>query len=172
MTATSQRNTDIFEMVCGPGALQNVILVTTMWDTIDMATGSKREEELRTDFWQSMITYGSRIARFEFTYQSAWKILNQFTGDSLPLLLQEEMVEQNKSLPQTTAGSAHFQWLHELTTQFRDIFVTLRRLFVGFPKRPKIGVQPGEKMANTEAGEGVNLPTDERALQTMPFQME
>jgi hypothetical protein len=158
-------------MVCGSGALKNVILVTTLWDTIDMATGSLREEESRTDFWKAMITYGSQIARLEYTYQSAWKILNQFTGDALPLLLQKEMAEEKKSLPQTTAGSAHFQWLRQLATQFRDIFVAFQRLFPGFPKRPEIGVQPWEKMANTEAGEGVNPLTDERALQLMPFQM-
>ena len=89
MTGTSRRNKDIFEMVCGSGALKNVILVTTLWDTIGMATRSLREEESRTDFWKSMITYGSQIARLEYTYQSAWEILNQFTGDALPLLLQK-----------------------------------------------------------------------------------
>jgi hypothetical protein len=173
MTGISQKNTDIFEMVCGPGALKNVILVTTMWNTIDMATGSQREEELRTDFWQSMITSGSRIARFESTYQSAWKILNQFTGDALPLLLQKEMVEENKTLPQTTAGSAHFQWLRQLVTQFRDIFVALRRLFPGLPKRSGIGGEQQQGLAEEkiEAAEGVNRPIDERALQLMPYQM-
>jgi hypothetical protein len=164
MTATSRRNTDIFEMVCGPDALRNVILVTTMWDTVDMATGSQREEELRTDFWKSMITHGSRIARFESTYQSAWNILNQFTGDTLPLLLQKEMVEEEKSLPQTTAGSAHFHWLRQLATQFRHIFTPLRRLF---PQLLKNGGQSGENMANTEAGDGVHPPIDDR----VPFQM-
>ena len=168
MTGTSRKNTDIFEMVCGPDALQNVILVTTMWDGMDIAIGSQREKELRTYFWQSMIAFGSQIARFESTYQSAWKILNQFTGDALPLLLQKEMVEENKSLPQTTAGSAHFRWLRPLVTQFRDIVAALRQLFSGFPKRPEIGVQPEEKTTNTDDGKGVNLPIDK---QPMPLEM-
>ncbi|KIM76639.1 hypothetical protein PILCRDRAFT_77616, partial [Piloderma croceum F 1598] len=168
MSGTSRRNTDIFEMVCGPGALQNVILVTTMWDTIDMATGSQCEEELRTDYWRSMISSGSRIARFDYTHQSAWKILSQFTNDALPLLLQKEMVEEKKTLQQTTAGNAHFQWLHQLVIQFRDILTAIRRQFSGLPEPSGIREEQqqsmaGETMADTDAKPlELNQPTDEK----------
>ena len=169
MSGTLQRNTQIFEMVCGPGALQNVILVTTMWNTVNIVTGSMREKELRTDFWKSMISSGSQIARFDYTYQSAWKILNKFTGDPRSLLLQREMVEERKTLAQTTAGTAHFQWLQQLVTQFLDIFATLRRLFPGLPKRSGTGGEQQQGMAegstaDTDAKSPViNEPIDEKA---------
>jgi hypothetical protein len=144
MTGTSQKNTRLFEMVCGTGALQNVILVTTMWNAVDETTGSAREKDLQTHFWDSMITSGSRVARFDYTYQSAWSILNQFTGDLRPLLLQKEMVEDKKPLAQTSVGIALFQILDQLVKQFRDTIFALRQRLRIVTKRSEIGkeIQP------------------------------
>ena len=126
MTGTSARNTHMFEMLCGIGALQNVTLVTTMWDVVDKATGTEREKELRTNFWKPMISSGSRIARFDSTSQSAWDILGQLPGVKCPLQLQTEMVDEGKSLIQTAAGSALFQFLSRVIIHLRAILFALQ----------------------------------------------
>ena len=127
MTGTSLRNTNMFKKVCGTGALQNVILVTTMWDGVDNAAGTEREEELRTTFWQSMISSGSRMARFQdFTSRSAWDILDQLPGVKYPLQLQREMVDEGKPLIRTAAGSSLFQFLSRIITHLRTILIALQ----------------------------------------------
>jgi len=100
--------THVVEKLCGTEALQLLIFVTTMWDTVISQTGKLREEELWTRFWKSTITSGSRMARFDNTCESAWGILDQFTGVRCPLQLQTEMVDEGKSLMWTAAGSALF----------------------------------------------------------------
>ena len=123
----------MFEMLCGIGALQNVILVTTMWDTVDELTGSEREKELRAKFWKSMIASGSQVARFDQTYLAAWQILRLFAGVGRPLRLQVEMVDEQKPLVQTAAGFALFQWLDHLLTHFRAMIATLRQRLRDIP---------------------------------------
>lgn len=141
MAGTSRKNTDIFEMLCGSKALQNVILVTTMWDTVDEQVGSEREEELRTLFWDSMLTSGSRMMRFDHTSRSAWDILGQFTGIHYPLQLQVEIVDEGKSLPQTAAGSALFRWLDQLITQFRDMITAFQAQLRKIPKGSEVAAK-------------------------------
>jgi hypothetical protein len=112
----------MFQKLCGPGALQNVILTTTMWDDVDEALGLMREEELRTQFWKSMITFGSRMARFRYTHDSAWDIIDKFADTNRrPVLLQQEMVDEGKDLPNTTAGTGLFQFWEKLIANLREI---------------------------------------------------
>jgi DNA segregation ATPase FtsK/SpoIIIE-like protein len=133
MTGTSVRNKHMFEMLCGIGALQNVILVTTMWDTVDESAGSEREKELRAKFWKSMIASGSQVARFGQTYSAAWQILRRFPGVGRPLRLQVEMVDEQKPLVQTAAGFALFQWLDHLLAHFRAMIAKLRQRLRDIP---------------------------------------
>jgi len=107
----------MFKLVCGADALQNVVLVTTMWDEVDEETGLSPEEELRNDFWKSMIDSGSRMMQFRRSYKSAWEILDQLSGIRRPLLLQVEMVHKKKSLSQTSAGAALLEWLARVILQ-------------------------------------------------------
>jgi hypothetical protein len=130
MTGTARRNTHVFEMLCGAGGLRNVILVTTMWDSVDEQAGLLREKELRSNFWQSMSRSGSRMARFDNTYQSAWSILDYFSGFRRPLQPQIEMADQGISLTRTALS----QWSEQLTTQFRYKVNGLRRRLRGVPK--------------------------------------
>jgi len=80
MLGTPLKNLRKFKELCGKDGLQKIILVTTMWGEVDEETGSRREEELRERYWKTMITQGSRTARFEGTLdsESAWHILDPF----------------------------------------------------------------------------------------------
>ena len=138
ITGSPVRNKHMFERLFGIGALQNIILVTTMWDTVDALTGLEREKELRANFWKPMIAFGSLVARFDCTYQSAWNIVDQLTNVRRPLRLQVEIVDEGKPLAQTAAGVVLFQWLNDLIARFRAIIGELRRRLSHIPRGPVV----------------------------------
>jgi hypothetical protein len=121
MAGTPLRNLSMFDKLCGRDALRNVILATTMWSDVEEQIALVREEDLRTQYWRSMIILGSRMARFGYTHESAWDIVNSFSGIRHPLQIQVEMVDKGIELPYTAAGFTLFQWLGELITRFRRI---------------------------------------------------
>ena len=135
MSGSSWRNADVFESLCGKGALQNVMLVTTMWSNVNEEIGSAREDELKTLYWNSMIDSGSRMMRFDHTSQGAWHILDQLTGNPQATALQVQIVDERKRLGETDAGIKHFGWLERLIAQFRRIIEVLEQLLQGSSKR-------------------------------------
>jgi hypothetical protein len=97
----------MFEAICGKGALRNVVLTTTMWDRVPQETCLKRETQLRTHLWRSMLSRGCRIARFDSTWESAWTIIDGFSAESRrSLRLQREIVDEKKDLSLTSAFAA------------------------------------------------------------------
>jgi hypothetical protein len=81
--------------MCGVNALPNVILTTTMWNEVEDEIGLRREEELR----KLMMNNGYQIARFNYTHESAWEIINMIDINR-PLKLRTEMVDPGKPLVQ------------------------------------------------------------------------
>ena len=65
MQGSAKKNLFMFKKLCGPDALKNVILATTMWDRVSEAEGAAREKELTStaDFWGWMVSQGSRVHR-------------------------------------------------------------------------------------------------------------
>jgi hypothetical protein len=61
----------ILEEMCGKEAFSNVALVTNMWHCIDEATGEGREDELRRNYWGTLIGGGAIVRRFDGTASSA-----------------------------------------------------------------------------------------------------
>jgi len=116
----------MFKKLCGPDAFQNVILTTTMCDEVDEAIGSMHKKQFRTTYWWSMITFGSKVARFGYTYDSAWDIIDKFANTTRrPVCLQQEMVDQGKNLPHTAAGAALFQFQKNIIANCREILQKL-----------------------------------------------
>ena len=127
-------NLSMFEELCGPQALRNVVLTTTMWDKEDRLVALQREEELRENFWQPMLARGCQMARFHYTNQSAWGIIDRFDISARrPLQIQEEIVNQKKNLRETAAYHVLVQWWEKMWTKFR---VTI---FGGVKKRGASG---------------------------------
>ncbi|KAL9085634.1 MAG: hypothetical protein Q9165_007535 [Trypethelium subeluteriae] len=97
---------EICKRICGEDALKNVLLVNSRWDQVDEVTGAKREKQLREEFWSYMFNRGSNIGRYHGSRESAQSLVSQLISkDSVTLELQKELVDQNKTLNQTTAGS-------------------------------------------------------------------
>ena len=119
MRGTPLINLKIFEQLCGPDALKNVILTTTFWDQVNTDIGSKREAQLSSEFWAGMIAQGCRVARLEpRERETAWKIIDMFdfTASRRNVLkIQTEMVDEKKALHDTSA----FKMLAKLLTVFK-----------------------------------------------------
>ena len=102
------KNLRMFKKLCGEDAFPSVVLATTWWTGVDSATGAQRERELaaRDSFWAGMIAKGSRMFRQDTGAQSARHIVDYLVSRKRPVTLkiQEELVDQNKTLDETGAG--------------------------------------------------------------------
>ena len=91
-----------------------------MWDSAkDRSVGESRETELISDFWQPLIAGGASAVRSMNTEESAWEIVNGLGSDKegSMLLLQEELVEQQKRLNETEAGKGLYSHLQKLLAE-------------------------------------------------------
>ncbi|RYP84091.1 hypothetical protein DL770_005263 [Monosporascus sp. CRB-9-2] len=88
---SARKNLFMFKKLCGTEVLQNVLLVSTMWENVEESDGIRRESELTNtpEFWGVMVQNGAEV-----------------------MSIQKEMVHENKRLDETEAGM-------ELETEFR-----------------------------------------------------
>jgi hypothetical protein len=121
MSATQLQNLHTFAKLCGPQAMPNAVIATTMWDDVHESTGVHREQELRDQFCSGMLADGCRLKRFENTSESAWEIIEQHS--STTLRLSDEMIDNKKLLHQTEAHSVNEvlpKWIADLKTAVRS----------------------------------------------------
>ncbi|KAF7761714.1 hypothetical protein Agabi119p4_9706 [Agaricus bisporus var. burnettii] len=91
-----------------------------MWpdpaDTVEMKQNEMREAELRKEYWAEMIGKGSRVERFTNTRESARRIIDSIiTAESKTqwCRIQQELVDQGKTLSATDAGKELFYAYYE-----------------------------------------------------------
>lgn len=111
MQGSAMKNLFMFKKLCGPDALKNVILATTMWERVSLEDGERREQELErtSEFWGEMIMRGALLKRHQNNANSAWSLVDVFASKSSTkrkavLTIQQEMVVQHKPLAKTDAG--------------------------------------------------------------------
>lgn len=110
MLGTTRRNLSMFRKLVGRDALRCVILGTTKWALVDLATGLRREQQLKTDFWKEMIDAGSQVVSVHepaTAFQVVNTILNRakLTKSKVEfLMIQNELAQMRKLVPQTDAG--------------------------------------------------------------------
>jgi hypothetical protein len=115
--STTRKNFDLFRKLCGEKAYKSVILGTTKWAEVLPEVGKRREEELKSRYWNEMIAAGSVVQRFEGTSDSAWKIVNIIfdnVKETGHLQIQRELVERSLCLSQTEAGKTLRYTLEQL----------------------------------------------------------
>ncbi|KAL6302092.1 P-loop containing nucleoside triphosphate hydrolase protein [Sparassis latifolia] len=130
MAGTPLKNLRMFEELCGKSALQNIILATTMWDEVDETTGLARENELKKRYWKGMMNAGSRVVRFKNSRESAWCILDDFlenANERYAMLLQRELVDMGKQLPETRAGQQLYHRLADLVKKQQNLLRQIQR---------------------------------------------
>ncbi|KAF5023776.1 hypothetical protein F66182_4169 [Fusarium sp. NRRL 66182] len=104
---SARRNLMMFRKLCGKDSLKNVILVTTMWEDEQPATGAKREQELisTNGFWGALVEEGAQINRHDNTRGSAMALLKMIARNNrVTVSIQKEMVSEHKDLNETEAG--------------------------------------------------------------------
>ena len=124
MAASSIRHLQTFEKLCGKDALQNVILVTTMWDEVDETAGNLEEEKMKTIYWNKMLEHRSTTGRFMGTRESALQLLQPLidaANKRSSLLLQHEMVIMRKKLTETSAGRHLFTKAQHIVFQRQKV---------------------------------------------------
>jgi hypothetical protein len=129
MAGSPLKNLRMFKELCGKNALQNIILTTTMWDEVDESTGVMREKELKAKYWKAMIDQGSRTVRYFNTPESAWNIVDHFVetaNNRYAILLQQEMVDMELELRETSAGQMLFGTLEVLVKKQQEMLLKIR----------------------------------------------
>jgi len=112
MGGNALKNLHMFKALCGTTSLSNVVLATTMWDTLqDPAAklkGERIEQELRKtpDFWGDMVDMGSTMLRHSGTRDTALKIVDHIMRleGHVVLDIQRQMVDNKQTLNDTPAG--------------------------------------------------------------------
>ncbi|KIO04192.1 hypothetical protein M404DRAFT_1000686 [Pisolithus tinctorius Marx 270] len=105
MSGSVCKNLDIFSALCGDSAAERVRLVTTMWDKEkDRKLSEGRVNQLEKNFWKPLLDAGARHERFNNSSVSAWEIIRSLMGEGEAVLLQEELVDVERKLNETTAG--------------------------------------------------------------------
>ena len=105
-----------------------------MWDEVDDETGKIREEDLKSNYWKSMLDRSSTTSRFMRTRESAFEVIdplieaaNKRSSD----LLQKELMDMSKKLPSTSPGQEAFLKMKDLVSQHEDLLLRIRNKMKG-----------------------------------------
>lgn len=107
MPGSGKRNLITFKKLCGPQALEHVILVTTRWEEVNVADGVAREKELTEteDFWGWMVDRRAKVERHYNNAASAKRLVDMIVEKkAVELTIQNEMATHGIQLNQTEAG--------------------------------------------------------------------
>ena len=113
MSGSSLKNLNMFQKLCGENFYDHVVLATTMWgklggDVHSVEEGLRREKELidNKKWWGLMHRRGSQVFRCDDSEESSMKILSYIVelGSTAVLDIQREMVDEKKTLANTSAG--------------------------------------------------------------------
>lgn len=102
----SLKNLRMMKKLCGSNSLRNVVLATTMWEKVTEEEGSRREADLKQNFWKDMIDNGSTVSRIMTeTGDDAYRLVKSMLKNRpVSTRLQDEL-HSGMSLIQTEAGT-------------------------------------------------------------------
>jgi len=117
--------------LCGEEVLVNVLLTTTQWSKVDPAEGQAREDNLRDEgLWGGLISRGATLQRFHGTRESGLELIQKLMSqERKPLRIQDEIVKQHMTLPQTDAGKFLNEALAAQEKRFRKELESLEKQF-------------------------------------------
>ena len=107
--------------LCGDAALANLMIVTTMWDTVPANIAEARFLELQShENIAPMIAKGAQLKKHTGTPSSAHTLLGWFLGKKAPILqIQRELATGKKGILSTTAGAELEQEMAASEGRFR-----------------------------------------------------
>lgn len=108
LTGTEKTRTTLFKKLLGEDAYHRVIIVPTMWDSLDAETANRRERQRmeRKDVWGDMVSRGAVVVRHSDNAQSATNIVHRLLVFNTPvdLLVQCELTQNGGNLGLTSVG--------------------------------------------------------------------
>ncbi|KAF7973131.1 hypothetical protein HWV62_16174 [Athelia sp. TMB] len=106
MTASFEaplRNLKMFASMCGQSVMPNVVLGTTMWTEVSKETGIRREEDLKSLYWASMIEKGCKVTRFNDSFESVWEMVGTLATQEF-VILPDEWANENQIRHERATG--------------------------------------------------------------------
>ena len=130
---TADRVSNMVKSLCGDVAMDHLTLCTTMWDTVPDEEGYDRFDELcETATWRTMISNGAGTAMISNVSPTAKadaeKIVSELikNAPTVKLAIQDEMINQGKTVLQTGAGQVLDQHLREVRAEAERKMQVLR----------------------------------------------
>ena len=117
----------MFQELCGEETYPNVLLVTTMWDTVTPEVGNSRDQELATKdiFFKPVLEKGARMMRHDNTRESALEIIRNLV-DKPPVALRiQKELGSGVDIMQTSVFKQMNELMSELVTQGQKKLDTL-----------------------------------------------
>jgi septal ring factor EnvC (AmiA/AmiB activator) len=111
----------MFRELCGKAAYKNVVVLTTYWDQLSThEEGVKREAQLKSKFFKTLVDGGAQFMRHDRTVESARAVLRHI----LPMpptvtQIQKEIREEGKGLAETGAGSVHSKEVEDALAKYK-----------------------------------------------------
>ena len=126
------KNLNIFSKLVGDGALSKVVLVTSMWDLMDVPSlDHEREKEILERFWKPLMEKGSQVCRLGYGREPELHVLDVLLqgaeAEGTVLQIQRELVVDKKTLDQTEAGQQLSKEIQELQEYFRSNLDDVKR---------------------------------------------
>lgn len=129
MAGSPYKNLRMFGNLCGDDAASRVVLASTMWERVQPDLGSRRESQLRDQFWSGLIEKGSGVERLrKSTPDEAWRIVTgviEKAEEREAVLLQEEIVKLKLELNETAAGKTLYTGLQKLLADQKETLKSL-----------------------------------------------
>ncbi|RXW15797.1 hypothetical protein EST38_g10055, partial [Candolleomyces aberdarensis] len=121
----AKTNFGIFRKLCGDSSLRNVAIMTNMWSRLPTeGEGLRRVDELVSldDFFKPAMAKGAKMMHhMQDTVDSAHGILRQILQNRpMALSIQKEIVDQHKTITETSAGMALDEKLAKLAQQYEQ----------------------------------------------------
>lgn len=106
MRGSDKSNLAMFKAMCGQTSLSCVVLATTMWNSVGEEVALRRQHELGSNHWKSMVDAGSQIVRHSNSRASALHIIDLIMEKQqrVKLAIQQQMINESRSVEDTTAG--------------------------------------------------------------------
>ncbi|KAF8421533.1 P-loop containing nucleoside triphosphate hydrolase protein [Terfezia claveryi] len=108
MTGSAVRNLIMMRNLCGEENMQNVVLVTTRWETVHDHHVAEENEHggllAPGGFWHGMIQQGATYTRYNGTTEAAAAIIDRLIHQAPIYLAIQQELSQGKSINETAAA--------------------------------------------------------------------
>lgn len=117
-------NLFMFRRLCGPNALENVVLATTFWEGLSQSDLESREAELinpKKDFWARMVAKGSQVKRLGLDRESGLRIVREIANNhKVVFQAQVDIVNQGVNIQDVAHKAITASQLDSLTIEILE----------------------------------------------------